>query len=131
MNSTNECFILPEPSTSSLSGVWLEFLGADLTLRFDYDRNGSAYNSGLVFKKVRAHKYVAETHCPAWKIEMAYDKLVELNQSDFIQDILQNTDPRDLQDMNHYMIYFDGDGCFEIASESWSELPEMSGALSK
>jgi hypothetical protein len=43
------CYILPEASTSSISSVRLEFSGGILSLLFDYDRDGEAYNGGLIF----------------------------------------------------------------------------------
>lgn len=85
------CYILPEASTSSISGVRLELPGGALSLLFDYDRNGEAYNGGLIFKKVRSHSHAAESHCPAWKIEASYDKLVKLSDSELIKELLENT----------------------------------------
>lgn len=127
-----ECFILPEPSTSSVSGVRLEFPGAVLWLYFDYEKDGVICRSGLRFDKVRAHSHVSEMHCPAWKIENSYDKLVKISKSDWIKELNESTEG-DLQSswvFNHYMIYFDGDGCYEIVADSWEVLSEKEGALS-
>ena len=131
MVSTAECYTLPRPSTSSVSGVRLEFPGGILCLYFDYDRDGIIYNTGLRFEKVRAHSHVAEMHCPAWKIENAYDKLVKLSESTWIDELIESTssDHRDSWILNHYMIYFDSDGCYEIIADSWEVLPEKEGSL--
>lgn len=125
------CYILPEPSTSSISGVRLEFPGGTLSLLFDYDKDGETYNSGLMFKKVRAHSHTAESHCPAMKIEASYDKLVKIFDSEIIKGLLKYTaeDQRDSWSLNHFMIYFDSDGCYEIIAESWEVLPEKEGSL--
>lgn len=129
---TTDCYVLPEPSTSSVSDVHLEFPGGTLKLYFDYDRDGVVYSGGLLFKSVRAHSHVAESHCPAWKIEKAYDTLVQVSDSKLVEELIESTaeDQRDSWKLNHYMIYFDGDGCYEIVSESWEELPEKQGSLS-
>lgn len=133
MSITTDCYSLPEPSTSSVSGVYLEFPGRILKLYFDYDRDGVIYSSGLLFKNVRAHSHVAESHCPAWKIEKAYDSLVKISNSSLVKELVESTaeDQRTSWKLNHYMIYFDSDGCYEIVAESWEELPEKQGSLSK
>lgn len=130
---TSECYVLPEPSTSSETGVRLEFPGGVLCLYFDYDKDGVIYNSGLRFEKVRAHSHVAEMHCSAWKIEKAYDKLVNITGSKWVEELNESTadDQRNSWVLNHYMIYFDSGGCYEIIADSWSILPEKKGALAK
>lgn len=132
MINTAECYTLLEPSTSSLSGVRLESPGGILCLYYDYDKDGVAYNGGLRFEKVRAYSHVAEIHCPAWKIENAYDKLIKLSESKWVEELIESTvsDQRDSWILNHYMIYFDSAGCYEIIADSWEALPEKGGALS-
>lgn len=132
MTSTKNCYLLPEPSTSSVSGVRLDFPGGVLSLCFDYDRDGVVYNSGLLFKNVRAHCHTAESHCPAGKIEKAYDNLIQISESRWVEELLESTaeDQRSSWHLNHYMIYFDSDGCYEVIAESWEALPEKQGSLS-
>ena len=131
MQTASEFFTLPEPSTSSVSGVHLEFPGGVLRLYFDYDRGGVIYNSGLLFKNVRAHRYTADSHCAAWKIEKSYDSLVKITDSKLVEELLESTveDQRNSWVLNHYMIYFYSDGCYEIVAESWEVLPENQGSL--
>jgi hypothetical protein len=43
------------PSTSIITGVNLIFPGDILELRFDYEKDGMIYRSGIQFTKVRAH----------------------------------------------------------------------------
>lgn len=131
MQAFSECFTLPEPSTSSVSGVRLEYPGGVLRLYFDYDRDGVIYNSGLLFKNVRAHIHTADSHCVAWKIEKSYDSLVKITGSKLVKELLESTveDQRDSWVLNHYMIYFDSDGCYEIVAEDWKVLPENTGSL--
>lgn len=70
-------------------------------------------------------------HCPAWRIENAYDKLVKLSESKWVDDLIESTssDHRDSWILNHNMIYFDSDGCYEIIADSWEVLPEKEGSL--
>lgn len=127
----HSCFSLDAPSTSSVSGVRLEFPGRILVLRFDYDRDGDIYNSGLVFDKVRAHRHVAELHCSAWTIQESYDRLVQVCESNWVSELLAQTpaDQKESWTLNHFMIYFDGDGCYEVIAESWSLIAEEAGPL--
>lgn len=127
----SEHYILPAASTSSPSGVRLEFPSGILLLHFDYDKEGIVYHSGLRFERVRAHRHVTELHCPAWKIESSYDRLVQISDSKWITELLDSTpdDQRNSWKLNHYMIYFDSDGCYEIVAETWSDLPEKTGSL--
>ena len=34
-----------------------------------------------------------------------------------------------MEQSSHYMIYFDGLGCYEVIAESWEALPEKEGSL--
>ncbi|NVK88594.1 MAG: hypothetical protein HWE13_10720 [Gammaproteobacteria bacterium] len=133
MMSTSDCYMLPEPSSSSESGVRMEFPGGSLYLYFDYDKDGVMFNHGLLFEKVRAHKYTAESHCPAWKIEKSYDNLVRILDSMDVKELIESTveDKKSEWQLNHYMIYFDGIGCYEIIAESWKALPEKEGSLNQ
>lgn len=125
-------FTLTAPSTSSLTGVNLIFPGDSLELRFDYDKEGVIYRSAIQFTKVRAHRHLAELYCPAWKIECSYDTLVEILDSPWV-DELKKSSPESQKDtwiLNHYMIYFDSDGCFEVIADGWGLIPEEKGAWS-
>lgn len=101
-------------------------------LCFDYDKDGIVYNTGLLFKKVRAHRHTAELHCSYSKISESYDTLIQISGSRWVEELLASTveDKRNSWQLNHYMIYFDSDGCYEVIAESWEALPEKQGSLS-
>lgn len=124
-----EHFTLIAPSTSNVTGVNLIFPGDILELRFDYDKDGVIYRSGIQFKKVRAHQHVAEIYCPAWKIECSYDTLVEILDSPWADKLKKSVseNQREAWVLNHYMIYFDSDGCFEVIAAAWDIIPEEKG----
>ncbi|MDY0093178.1 MAG: hypothetical protein RBT80_10825 [Candidatus Vecturithrix sp.] len=117
------------PSTSIITGVNLIFPGDILELRFDYEKDGMIYRSGIQFTKVRAHHHVAEIYCPAWKIECSYDTVVEILDSPWADELkkLASENQRDAWVLHHYMIYFDSDGCFEVIAAAWDILPEEKG----
>lgn len=131
MKETTEYYILPEPSSSSENGVSMKSIGGSINLYFDYDKEGIIFNHGLSFSKVRSHQFTAESHCPAWKIEKSYDSLIKVIDSNEIESLLKST-PEDFRSnwtLNHYMIYFDSVGCYEVIAESWEILPEKEGAI--
>lgn len=125
---------LPEPSTSAASdAVLLTTNGGDLELRFDYDRDGKAFNGGIRFRRVRAHRHCAELYTTEWHITDAYDTLVEVKPSEWVQELLDAApaDGRNTFVMHHFMITLDSAGTYEVVAESWEPLPEREGALTR
>jgi len=137
MNTRIPCYSIPEPSTAMHSpGVMVDVKGNILTLRSDYDRYRDdqfvgTFRSGLRFLGVRAHRHRAESHCTLWHIEGAYDTLVEVEDSEWVAELLALSTARKMGnwEVHHYMIYLDSSGCYEIAARSWEVLPEEEGAL--
>lgn len=129
--NAKDLFKIKGPSSSSVSGVSLEYPGGTLTLKFDYVRDNIVYSSGFKFLKVRALRHCAEIHCNFEHVKLAYDRLVEIYDSNWKNDLLNFTadDLRNMWVMNHYLFYFDGSGSFEIIAESWEEIPEQKGTL--
>ncbi|MDB9547518.1 hypothetical protein [Dolichospermum circinale] len=130
MNTKNPCYTIPEPSTAMYSDVKLEYPGGKLVLRFDYDRDGAIYKSGLKFIKVLAHRHFSDVLCTAWHIEGVYDTLTEIKESSWLNELkaIAIENGSDSLNVHHYMIYFDGSGCYEIIAGSWEVLPEDEGA---
>jgi hypothetical protein len=124
-------YTIPEPSTAMYSDVIQTFSGSTLTLRFDYDRNGDIFHSGIQFYNVRAYRFRSESLCTAWHIEDAYDTLVEVKDSDWVMEVRKAMplDKRDLADTRHYMIFLDNTGCYEVIAEVWNAVPEQHGPL--
>jgi hypothetical protein len=82
---------IPEPSTAICSEIVSIFLGSNFKILFDYDKNGEIVHSGIVFRKVRAHKHIQESHCQLWQIQSAYDTLVEIDNSNWINELRKET----------------------------------------
>lgn len=127
--NVKKIYELKGPSTSTMSGTLQDYPGGELLLRFDYDRDGILFRSGLHFFKVRAQRHRAELHCSAEQVRISYDQLVEVQGSGWVNELLDSTpaDHRNSWVMNHYMIFFHGSGVYEIVAESWAELPEEQG----
>jgi hypothetical protein len=128
MDNKAELYHMPEPSTSSVTDARL----CGSILYFDYDREGTAYRSGIRFKHVLATRTRAERCCKAWHIE-AYDTLVEVEGSPWVEELRADTAERwrSEWEMHHYMIYLDSAGCFEVIAASWEVLREEVGSWSK
>lgn len=129
MNKKNPCYTIPEPSTAICSEVKLSYPKGGLILRYDYDRDGLIYKSGLKFKKAIAHRHHYDVCCTIWHIRDVYDTLVEVKESSWLKELkdIATENKRDISDMHHYMIYFDDAGCYEIIASSWEILPEEEG----
>src|SRR5579864_4322433 len=99
-------------------------------LRFQYYRGDVLHRSAILFKRVAATRTRAERCCTEWHIEGAYDTLVEVEDSSWVDEIRADTDEhwRYKWEMHHYMIYVDSAGCFELIAESWEALPEEAGS---
>lgn len=129
----NRLWEMPEPSSAAVSGfVLLISDGRNLDLRFDYDRNGKVITGGIRFRRVRGHRHRAELYATDWHIADAYDALVEVRSSEWIQE-LTDAAPEDRRSdwaMHHFMITLDSAGTYEIVAQSWEILPEVEGSLS-
>jgi hypothetical protein len=118
--------VLPMPSTDIISGPSLEHDGGTVTLRFTFDRDGTRYGAGVVFTRVRSLRWTAESHCTAWQIEDAYDTIAEVEDSEWVTELLM-AEPAETWGqwaIRHFMLYIDSFGCCELAAESWSLLDE-------
>jgi hypothetical protein len=128
MSNKKILYETPVPSTEFLTEA---VLCANM-VRFSYRVNGSDRLSGLRFQGVKATRTRAESACTAGQIDGAYDTLVEIESSPWLDEVQAAS--ADLQrrlgetwTMHHYMIYLDSAGCFEFLAASWEVLPEASG----
>jgi hypothetical protein len=120
---------LPVPSTDLVTDAIL----CGNVIRYSYLRDGIEWKGGLIFNNVKAKRTRSDDACTAWHIEEAYDTLVEIGNSPWVNEIMADTQDRQQRfgqtwSLHHYLIYLDGSGCIEVLSESWNELPEERGA---
>ena len=100
--------------------------GGSAELRIEFDRNGLIVRSGLRFMRVRAFRFRAEGHCTRWHVEGTYDTLVEVEQSDWVGELLaaEPSETWGRWKIRHFLIYLDGAGAYEVAAEDVEWLPE-------
>jgi len=117
---------LSPPPSAFTEDVVFTHPGGSAELRCTYEHNGSMYVGGLRFERVRAYRFVAEGHCTPWHVEGAYDTLVEVEQSDWIDELLaaEPSETRARWKIRHFLIYVDGSGAYEVAAEECEWLPE-------
>jgi hypothetical protein len=122
MGTKTQLYKIPVPSTDFTIPAYFDGQGVCPTIRFGYKVNGREEHFCIAFSKVAAMRKRAERCCTQWHIEGAYDTLVEVESSAWVQEIRADTQAmwRDKWAMHHYMIYLDSAGCFEIVAESWA-----------
>jgi len=120
----------PVPSTDFSTDASLCLEGAFPTIRFSYCRGKDAKRSGIRFTRVLATRTRSERCCTEWHIQGAYDTLVEVPDSSWVDDLRADIPVRwrDEQEMHHYMIYLDSVGCFEVVAAAWEVVPEEAGS---
>lgn len=83
------------------------------------------HTGGLRFHRVRAYRFRAEGHCTPWHVQDAYETLVEIEKSDWIDELLAAQQDHDWGwRIRHFLIYIDGSGAYEVAAENCAWLPE-------
>jgi hypothetical protein len=125
MNTKRQLYTVPVPSTSFNSEAYFSGQGVAPAIRFGYRKDGVNHQGGISFTGVLAARERSERCCKVWHVEGAYDTLVEVDDSTWVEEMRADTQEqwRDKWEMHHYMIYLDSVGCFEIIAESWSVLP--------
>lgn len=124
MSSKKQLHTIAVPSTSFLTEAYFDGQGITPAIRFAYEKDGVEHRGGIKFNKVAAVRTRAERCCKAWHIEGAYDTLVEIEESPWVEELRADTQEmwRNKWEMHHYMICLDSVGCFEVVAESWVAL---------
>jgi hypothetical protein len=129
MNPKRLLYEVPVASTEFIT----EAILCGNLIRYSYEKEGLIYKSGIFFKNVKAKRTRTESACRIWHIKDAYDTLVEVENSEWVNEILvdgygHQKSHNEIWNLHHYMIYIDSIGCIEVISESWNVLPEEQGA---
>jgi len=124
MTSKKPLQAVPVPSTSFTTEAYFDGQGSLPAIRFGYQKDGVKHQGGIEFSKVLAVRTRAERCCKSWHIDGAYDMLVEVEGSSWVEEVRADTTEqwRNKWETHHYMIYLDSAGCFEIIAESWAAL---------
>lgn len=110
---------LPVPSTALLHGcVFQKLPRRGCALIFEYENDdGKVISLKLLFESMEAFKCTYEQACTPEMIRSAYDKLVDVNPSDWltaIQGQLVSYGARNVDELRHLMIYLDDGPCYEF-----------------
>jgi len=124
MNSKKPLHKIPVASTTFVTDAYFDGQGISPAIRFRYRIDGATQQGGIRFNNVLAVRTRAERCCRAWHIEGAYDTLVEVEGSSWVEELRSDTAEqwRNKWEMHHYMIYLDSAGCFEVIADSWAAL---------
>ena len=115
---------VPVPSTQfAIEGYWDESR-IPRAIRFGYKIDGQVYVAGIAFEDVTAMRHRAERACTIWHIEGCYDTLAQVDGSTWADEIRADMTERWRAQFkcNHYMIYLDSVGCFEVVANGWRML---------
>jgi hypothetical protein len=74
----------------------------------------------VCFSRVRWHQFTALYNCSADQIEGAYFTVVEITDSQPLEDYVRNdrAPTKAYRDLHHYRVLLDETGCHEVFSES-------------
>jgi len=124
MTSKKPLHSVPVPSTSFTTEAYFDGQGTLPAIRFAYQKDGVKHQGGIEFSRVLAVCTRTERCCTSWHVEGAYDTLVEIEGSPWVEEVRADTTEqwRDKWKMHHYMISLDSVGCFELIAESWAAL---------
>lgn len=105
----------PPPSAFTAAAV-LAFDGATAELRCDFERQGGSVVGGLRFEQVVATRYTTESLCTPWHVEGAYDQLVEVMESDWLEQLDPSRRGNLYEPLHHFLVYVDDFGAYEFAA---------------
>lgn len=127
MNSKRQLYSIPVASTDFTREAFLDCSGINPTIRYGYRAEQGEILSGVEFRVVAAFRYRNEGCCSAWHIEDAYDALVEVAPSAWLEEVGKDVPEHFKADWHprHFMIYLDSVGCFEFLAEAWEAAPEV------
>lgn len=132
MNTKKSLYEVPVPSTSFTREAYYDESKFPFAIRYGYIVDNVEYRSGIQFGRFYAMRTLSENCCDVWHIDDAYDTLVEVEDSTWVEELQARTVDKQRRSgqkwpMRHYMIYLDSVGCYEIISDSWQPLPQEPG----
>lgn len=122
MNTKTVIHSLPATSGDFSSEPVIELVKGGAIIRFGYfDQARMQRVHQIVFHRVRAVDLLKESHCASWHIEGAFELLVQVDESDWLERLIAQTSDTWAKNLplNHYMIYFEGLGCFQCIATGW------------
>src|SRR5579863_3471473 len=87
MTSKEPLYAVPVPSTSFTVEPYFDGRGVLPAIRFGYHKDGVEHQGGIEFSKLAAVRTRVERCCTPWHIEGAYDTLVEVVGSSWVEEM--------------------------------------------
>jgi hypothetical protein len=113
--SAEVVWLLPSPSQEFESGPQISREFDALKIRYDFESEAGAYEwEEVTFTGVVAFRFTDAVHCSPEQIG-AYDKLQIVTGSAWQSQL----DGPPASHVNHYRIYFDDVGCYEVLSRGF------------
>ena len=115
-------FTIPIPSTELSEDATLAEDGiGGFVIEYRYTENNVKKSGKICIYKVAALRKYNESCSPLLPIQAAYDKLVEVQDSEWCKEIVSKimSHRRLGSDYHHYMIYLDSVRSFEFIALSW------------
>lgn len=116
------------PSTHFLTEPDFHFTGSDALIPYQFERDGRVVSQSIHFKRVRAFRHHAESLCTPWHVK-AYDQVVLIEDSHWVTELKEAAPKGSTHEfvLNHYMVYLDSSGVFEVVAESFTLDQELVG----
>lgn len=120
-NFVRQLHAISVPSTELLSDPRFIVSEGVAVIDFDHETGGQVVSESVSFQKPRAFRQLAETLCRAWHAD-AYDHVSLVENSDWVRELRKQESENGAGGfvMNHYMIYFDGAGVFEVVADAYT-----------
>ncbi len=113
---------LPVPSGSFLKSEKFEILPKRVcSLELSYEESDDTVSSTLIlFEDVEAFKCTYFRSCSVELIRLAYEKIVDLNNTNWLKEIRDNLEKSKIEatSLKHYAIYFDDGPLYEFICKS-------------
>ena len=113
-----ELWKLPVPATALVKGPTFAVLPRrQCEISFYIERDdGTSMKISLLFEGVEAYKCTYPTSCSAEMVNTAYGKLVHLEATPWLSEVLKlyNLSTPRPKELQHLMICFDDDPCYEF-----------------
>ena len=115
---------MPFRSQEFANGPKVETYFDRLSLLLDYEIESGEYKwLRLNFSRVIVFSFAAFGFCTVDQIE-GYDRLVRVAESPWLEGLFSRAMTQPSTKTNHYRIFFDEIGCYEIAAESFDTTDE-------
>ena len=127
--NTKHVFELCSPGFGQTMKWGIRVWRLDILIDYTYPTENEDFNRAqVVFKGGRAYRWTRSRLCVPEMVD-AYDKVLEIVDSQWAADATKRLrkDPAesDTLVLHHYMVYFDGGGCYEVLAESVSLIQDQ------